>query len=125
MSMTLHTQEQMRLSITRPPGSTVVFVQIAGDVDLSDTAALDLAAQQLLEAPGSITYVDLGGASLVGSTLIAFLMHLADARGQIQRPLVLCRPSLLGRKVIRITGLDQVAEIQPHLPAEWPLEMAD
>ena len=122
--MSLHTQEQMRLSITRPPGSSVVFVRIIGDVDLSDTEALDLAARQLLEAPGSITYVDLGGASLVGSTLIAFLMHLADVRGRIQRPLVLCRPSSLGRKVIRITGLDQVAEVQPDLPSDWPVAVA-
>ena len=122
--MSLHTQEQMRLSITRPPGSSVVFVRIIGDVDLSDTDALDLAARRLLATPGSTTYVDLGGASLVGSTLIAFLLHLADVRGRIQRPLVLCRPSPLGRKVIRITGLDQVAEVRPDLPADWPVAVA-
>jgi anti-anti-sigma factor len=123
--MAAHTQEQMRLSVSRPPGSTSVFVRIVGDVDVSDTVALDRAAQRILDVPGSITYVDLGGASLVGSTLIAFLLHLADARGQIQRPLVLCRPSPLGRKVIRITGLDQAVEVQPDLPAEWPAVMVD
>ena len=120
----MHTQEQMRLSITRPPGSTVVFVRIMGDVDMSDTVAHDLAARRLLDVPGSVTYVDLGGASLVGSTLIAFLMHLADVRGQITRPLVLCRPSSLGRKVIRITGLDQVAEVRTDLPTDWPVPVA-
>jgi anti-anti-sigma regulatory factor len=119
--MTLPTQEHMLLSVTRPSDSTIAFVRIVGDVDLSDTDALDLAARQLLAVPASVTYVDLGGASLVGSTLVAFLLHLADARGAIRRPLVLCRPTLLGRKVIRITGLDQVAEIWPDLPSDWPL----
>ena len=119
--MTLPTQEQMRLSVTRPADSTVAFVRIVGDVDLSDTAALDHAARQLLAVPASVTYVDLGGASLVGSTLVAFLLHLADVRSAIRRPLVLCRPTLLGRKVICITGLNQVAEIWPDLPSDWPL----
>lgn len=110
----------MRLSITRPPDSSVVFVRIVGDVDLSDTKALEVAATQLLEVPGSVTYVDLGGATLLGSTLVAFLMHLADARGRIRRPLVLCRPTPLADRVIRITGLDLVAEVRPDLPSEWP-----
>ena len=98
----------------------MVFVRIVGDVDLSDAKALGVAARQLLEAPGSVTYVDLGGATLMGSTLVAFLMHLADARGRIQRPLVLCRPTPLGDRVIRITGLDMVAEVRPDLPSDWP-----
>jgi hypothetical protein len=119
--MTLPTQEQMRLSVTRPPDSTVAFVAIVGDVDLSDTDALDAAAGRLLAVPASVTYVDLGEASLVGSTLVAFLLHLADARGAIRRPLVLCRPTSLGRKVIGITGLDQVAEVWPDLPSDWPV----
>ena len=119
--MTLPTQEQMQLSVTRPPDSSVAFVAIVGDVDLSDTDALDAAARRLLAVPASITYVDLGGASLVGSTLVAFLLHLADARGAIRRPLVLCRPTSLGRKVIGITGLDQVAEVWPDLPSDWPV----
>ena len=118
--MTIHSQQQMRLSITRPHDSNVVFVRIVGDVDLSDAQALGVAARQLLEAPGSVTYVDLGGATLMGSTLVAFLMHLADARGRVQRPLVLCRPTPLGDRVIRITGLDMVAEVRPDLPSDWP-----
>jgi anti-anti-sigma regulatory factor len=122
--MTLPTQEHMRLSVTRPPDSTVAFVRIVGDVDMTDTGALDAAARQLLAVPASVTYVDLGGASLVGSTLVAFLLHLADVRGAIRRPLVLCRPTLLGRKVIRITGLDKVAEIWPDLPSDWPAAVA-
>ena len=118
--MQVHPQEQMRLSITRPQGSSVVFVRIVGDVDLSDVRALAVATRQLVDAPGSVTYVDLGGATLIGSTLVAFLMHLADARGRIRRPLVLCRPSPLGDRVIRITGLDRVAEVRPDLPSDWP-----
>jgi anti-anti-sigma factor len=118
--MTINRQGQMRLSVTRLPDSTVDFVKITGDVDLSDSRTLGLAARQLLEADPSIIYVDLGGITFMGSTLVAFLVHVANTNGVARRPLVLCRPTPMARRVIKMTGLDKFASIRPDLPAQWP-----
>ena len=116
--MTVHTQDQMSLSITRSPDGSIDFVQIVGDVDLSDSAALGLAARQLIDADASIVYVDLGGTTFMGSTLVAFLVHVGNNdRDRPGRTLVLCRPTPMALRVIQMTGLDKVATVQPDLSA--------
>ncbi|MGZ4591720.1 MAG: STAS domain-containing protein [Actinomycetes bacterium] len=123
--MTTYVQDQMTLSIMRRADSSVDFVQIRGDVDLSDSHALGLAARQLIEADDSVIYVDLGHTTFMGSTLVAFLVQVgSDAEGA-RRPLVLCRPTTMARKVIHMTGLDEVTCVRPDLPPLWPREIAD
>jgi anti-anti-sigma factor len=117
--MTIHAQEQMRLSITRSADSSADFVRILGDVDLSDSHALGLAARQLIDANASIVYVDLAGTTFMGSTLVAFLVHVGN-NGRARRPLVLCRPTTMASRVIRMTGLDELASVRADLPAMWP-----
>jgi anti-anti-sigma factor len=117
--MTTHTQAQMHLSITRSADDSADYVQILGDVDLSDSRALGLAARQLIDANAAIVYVDLAGTTFMGSTLVAFLVHVAN-NGRARRPLVLCRPTGMARRVIEMTGLDELATVRPDLPPEWP-----
>jgi anti-anti-sigma factor len=117
--MTIYTQAQMRLSITRSADNTANFVQILGDVDLSDSRALGLAARQLIDAAATVVYVDLAGTTFMGSTLVAFLVHVGN-NGKDRRPLVLCRPSPMALRVIHMTGLDELASVQPDLPPSWP-----
>ncbi len=117
--MTIYTQAQMRLSITRSADNTADFVQILGDVDLSDSRALGLAARQLIDAAATVVYVDLAGTTFMGSTLVAFLVHVGN-NGKDRRPLVLCRPSPMALRVIHMTGLDELASVQPDLPPSWP-----
>ena len=117
--MTIYTQAQMRLSITRSTDNTADFVQILGDVDLSDSRALGVAARQLIDAAATVVYVDLAGTTFMGSTLVAFLVHVGN-NGKDRRPLVLCRPSPMALRVIHMTGLDELAIVQPDLPASWP-----
>ena len=83
--MTIHTQAQMRLSITRSADNSADYVQILGDVDLSDSRALGLAARQLIDANAAIVYVDLAGTTFMGSTLVAFLVHVGN-NGRARRP---------------------------------------
>ncbi len=117
--MTIYTQAQMRLSITRSADDTADFVQILGDVDLSDSRALGLAARQLIDAAATVVYVDLAGTTFMGSTLVAFLVHVGN-NGKDRRPLVLCRPSPMALRVIHMTGLDELASVQQDLPPSWP-----
>jgi anti-anti-sigma factor len=118
--MVVRAPDKMRLSITRPPASNVDYVQILGDVDLSDSRALALAARQLIEADASVIYVDLGGTTFMGSTLATFLVLIGNAHRRARRPLVLCRPSPMARKVIHVTGLEALASVRPDLPPLWP-----
>jgi anti-anti-sigma factor len=117
--MTIYSQAQMELSITRSADNSADFVQILGDVDLSDSPALGLAARQLIDGEASVIYVDLSGTTFMGSTLIAFLVHIGN-NGTDHRPLVLCRPSPMALRVIQMTGLDELATVRPDLPPLWP-----
>jgi anti-anti-sigma factor len=117
--MTIYAQAQMRLSITRSMDNSADFVQILGDVDLSDSRALGLAARQHLGPEASVLVVELAGTTFIGSTLVAFLVHVGN-NGKDRRPLVLCRPSPMAVRVIHMTGLDELATVRPDLPPLWP-----
>jgi anti-anti-sigma factor len=118
--MSIYARDQMRLSITRPPGSSVDCVQIQGDVDLRDCRALGLAARQLIDGDTSTIYVDLGGVTFLGSILVGFLVQVGNAVSGNRRHLVLCRPTPIARKVIHLTGLELFASVRPELPELWP-----
>jgi anti-anti-sigma factor len=114
----------MRLSITTAPDSSVDFVRILGDVDLSDTEQLGLAARELISDDASAVYVDLAGTTYMGSTLLGFLAHLGED-GPTRRPLVLCRPTPAARRMIHLTGLDEHAVVRADLPRQWPVDARD
>ena len=116
----MHTQDHMRLSITRSLDSSADCVQIEGDVDLTDCRALGLAARQLIDGDASTIYVDLGRVSVMSSILVGFLVQVGNREGQAPRELVLCRPPPMARKVIHLTGLDLFASVQGELPEHWP-----
>jgi anti-anti-sigma factor len=118
-AMRIHSLDQMRLSITTSSDGSVDFVRILGDVDMSDAHALGLAARQLVDADARLIYVDLGGTTFMGSTLVSFLVQLAN-HGRTGRPLVLCRPTSAALRVIHMTGLDTLTSIRPDLPDPWP-----
>jgi anti-anti-sigma factor len=117
--MTIYSQAQMRLSITRSPDGTAVFLQILGDVDLSDSRALGLAVRELIDTEAAVVYVDLAGTTFMGSTLVAFLVNVGN-NGSSRRPMVLCRPTTMAARVIHMTGLDELASVRPDLPPQWP-----
>jgi anti-anti-sigma factor len=117
--MTLEPQGQMSLSITSSVDPSVDYVQIRGDVDLADGPALGRAATQLRATDAATIYVDLGGVTFMGSTLVAFLVRIGSV-SDWRRPLVLCRPTTMACKVIHMTGLNQVARVRPDLPTGWP-----
>ena len=52
--------DRMTLSIARPESEAVDYVQIRGDVDLSEAEALDRAAALLHKGAGGGVCVDLG-----------------------------------------------------------------
>lgn len=116
--MAVLTRDQMQISITASPDGSVDFVRIRGEVDLSDARQLGLAAQRLIAANAGLVYVDLGGITFMGSTMIGFLVHIANS-GRVRRQLILCRPTPMARRVIGLTDLDKLATLRADLPL-WP-----
>jgi anti-anti-sigma factor len=112
--------DQMQMSITRPAGGSVDYVQIRGDVDLSDSAELGVAAQRLHDGAAGSICVDLGGTTFMDSTLVEFLRDLGDGQDGDRRQLVICRPSRMAQRLIHLTGLDMLANVRPDLPPLWP-----
>ena len=109
--------DRMTLSITRPGNGAVDYVQIVGDVDLSDAEELARAAAQLHDGAG--VCVDLGGTTFMDSTLVQFLEDLGDdGAGH----LVICRPGPMASLLIQLTGLDAVASVRADLPPRWPTQ---
>jgi anti-anti-sigma factor len=121
--MAVHAQHQMRLSITTSSDGSVDFVRILGDVDLSDSLELGVAAERLVDSAALTMYVDLGGTTFMGSTLVAFLAHIADIDG-VSRALILCRPTPTARRVIQMTDLGKFAKVRSDLPPTWPADDA-
>jgi hypothetical protein len=37
--------------------------------------------------------------------------------------MVLCRPTTMARRVIQMTGLDELAIVRPDLPMQWPARL--
>jgi anti-anti-sigma factor len=117
--MVTQAHPQMALSVTRSPESSVDYVRILGEVDLADSTQLGLAARQIIDAGAEVVYVDLGGTSFMGSTLVAFLIHIANSGARV-RALILCRPSPVARRVIELTKLDARFAVRNDLPPDWP-----
>lgn len=116
--MAVLTRDQMTISITASPDGSVDYVRIQGDVDLSDSRELGLAAQRLIVGNAGPVYIDLGGVTFMGSTLVGFLVHVVST-GRVRRPMVLCRPTPMARRVISFTDLDKLATLRADLPS-WP-----
>jgi anti-anti-sigma factor len=117
--MVVYAPDQMRLSVVTSADRSVVFVRIVGDVDLSNVAQLDRAAEQLGGSIARTIYADLGGTTFMGSTLVTFLVRIANV-GIAARSLILCRPTPSARRVIQMTGLEEFARIRADLPPDWP-----
>ncbi len=77
--MTIPTHDRMRLTITRSTDSAVDYVEILGDVDMSDSVELGHAADHLHAADPSCICVDLGGTTFMDSTLLEFSRVSATA----------------------------------------------
>ena len=112
-------QSENRMSVDIPATATagVLCVRIAGVVDLGDKQELALAGPRI-RGPGARTvFLDVGSVTFFGTTLVNFLVHLANSApgGQV----VLCRPSPMARRIIAALPLPPQISARPDLPPDW------
>jgi len=108
---------RMTLDVQPRAVGGVLCARIAGDVDINDTAGLALASPEI-RGPGAHTvFLDVGPVTFFGSTLVNFVVHLANAAPGSQ--IVLCRPSPIARRVVSAMSLPPQIRVRPDLPPEW------
>jgi anti-anti-sigma factor len=119
--MTGQVQARAGLSVARARDGSVYYVRICGDVDLGSSRAVGLLARELITADADAIYVDLADVTAMGSTLVGFLVQIANAKRPTS-PLVLCRPTSPARRAIEVAGLGQLADLHTDLPFAWPAD---
>ena len=122
--MAAQVRDDMSLSVTRSPDGSAYYARIGGDVDLRNSRALGIAARELIAADATVIYVDLADVTLVGSSLVGFLVQIAVAKRPASS-LILCRPSPSARQVIGSAGLDPLVFLRWDLPSSWPSPETD
>jgi len=96
----------------RTAGDATV-IEVGGDLDMFTAERLEPALAAV--APGTPTYIDLGGCDYVDSAGLHVLMTYARSIGPASVTLVLPPHSPL-RRVLEITGLDRFFQTVADLP---------
>jgi anti-anti-sigma factor len=108
----------MVIVVDAASGGRAVCVRVTGDVDVHGEADLARTAVLLPGTHCRSVYVDLAGITSAGTSLVNFLFTVS-ARLRVGVSMSLCGPTPIVRRIIELTGLDQVAAMQDRLPAYW------
>ena len=116
--------DHMDIAVSTRPADAAVYVRIAGDVDVTNEPALARAASWLsTEAPHTV-FVDLGGITFAGATLVTFLVRVINAIPP-GSSLVLCRPTPNMRRVLWLMSMHLIATLRDGLPPHWLMPELD
>lgn len=107
----------MDLTTLTEPGDGYVTVLVGGEIDLHSAQVLRDAALAALREHGPTLRLDLGDVTFMDSTGIEVLMATRRRAELDGGSLTLCRPNRAVRRVLEVTGLDQVFTIEPDQPA--------
>jgi anti-anti-sigma factor len=99
------------LTVTVIPGRRRTDVVLSGEVDLGARPVLDAAVDRLAEAAPRTTVVDLAAVVFAGAVLPSFLARVRTAipAGSV---LVVANPRPMTRKVLQLTGMEQLGIIR-------------
>lgn len=85
---------------------------VTGEVDLAVVPDLLEQGQQHLRSRPSVLEIDLGGVSFIDSSGLGALVHLRNDATSAGVTLILSRPTAAVRRLLQVSGLDQVFEIR-------------
>ncbi|HEV7362530.1 MAG TPA: STAS domain-containing protein [Mycobacterium sp.] len=112
----MSTTQRNRIAVNATSVTNLVAcVHISGDVDMASEADLAQVMTHLHNGQRRTIYIDLGGVTFAGTTLLTFIAKVYAIGGE-RTTLVLCRPSPATRRLIELTGLDAIATIRDDLP---------
>jgi anti-sigma B factor antagonist len=96
-------------------GGRVVLVSVSGELDLyvEDELRAALEAAEELDTPVAI--VDLSGATFMDSTICGLLVREVKKRQRNDSELVLVSNGVRTRRVLEVSGIDQIVPVYPTL----------
>ena len=98
---------------------TAAFLRFDGEIDSAALPILADVATALRDRAPATVFVDVGGVSFAGSVLINFLDRItAELPGG--STVVLCRPVPATTRLIRMTHIDTLVDVDDDLPTAWP-----
>lgn len=100
------------LTVEIQPDSTSVTVFVAGALDLSNVATLRSCLEQLDPAFRTVL-LDMEGLEFIDSSGLGAIAGAQQRFGPQLRQLLVCNPSHNVRRVLEISGLDEVLDIVP------------
>ena len=107
----------MDLTTLTEPGDGQVTVRVGGEIDMHSAPFLRDAALAALRQHGPALRLDLRDVTFMDSTGIEVLVATRRRAELGGGSLTLCRPAQAVRRVLEVTGLDQVFTIEPDQPA--------
>jgi len=90
---------------------TVATLIVLGELDVATSVSLQQVAFRMLESGLMSMRLDLSGVSFMDSSGLSTLVAIMNAAEDAQQSLALVRPSRSVARILRISGLDQVLEI--------------
>jgi anti-anti-sigma factor len=99
------------ITVTVMPERRCTELVLSGDIDLAVRPLLCAAVGRIADAAPHTTVIDLAAVTFGGSVLACFLARVRTAipAGSL---LVVSRPTPMIRKVLQLTGIEQIATIR-------------
>lgn len=95
----------------------LVWVRLAGDVDMISVPALACATDRLVVIAPHTIVVDLTAVTFAGSTLVNFLVHLRNHVVADPGVLAVYRPTVMTRQILELAGVNAILTICEDPPA--------
>ena len=103
----------MDLTTRTEPGDGYVILHVGGEIDLHTAPALREAALEALRQHGPTLRLDLGEVTFMDSTGIEVLLATRRRAELEGGSMTLCRPTAPVRRILEVTGLEQMFTIAP------------
>lgn len=113
--MNLQPHDGFAITVLAAPGTPTALICIDGDIDMAASAALSDATDRLSAAAPASVVIDLVGVTFACATLLTFLACLRQ-RLPADSTMLLCRPPAATLRLLRMTGMDQIATLRADLP---------
>jgi hypothetical protein len=106
------------VEVAAAPGHNDVFVQIAGDVDVTGGLEPAGVVEQLAATVFASVRIDLAGITFAGAVLTHVFARVFN-RLPDRTSMVPCRSNAVIRPVIHLESLDHYATVHADLPHNW------
>jgi anti-sigma B factor antagonist len=88
-------------------------VRLVGELDLTTVPEVDAVVSKALSGATGTVAIDLAGVSFCDSTGLRFLILVNEESRRRNVPLLICHAQPAVRKVMRLTGADDVLPLDP------------